>query len=199
MTDRSLEIFKMRKRPLSLLLATALAGLITMLVVGCNRPAEPTAVAAAPAAAAVDDKILAGIVKSALRADPALNHFDLDAESRLGQVRLVGTVDDAAQAEHAVTVARGVNGVHGVVDQLSLKGATAVAGNIDDLTVTTRVKTALLGDARIKSFAIAVTTTKGDVKLSGVVDNQGQIDQAMKVTRAIEGVHSIHDELTIKL
>jgi osmotically-inducible protein OsmY len=64
--------------------------------------------------------------------------------------------------------------------------------------VTTKVKTALHSDELVKSFDIAVVTLKGDVRLTGAVDNQVQLDHIDKLVRSIEGVHSIHDELTIK-
>jgi hyperosmotically inducible protein len=69
---------------------------------------------------------------------------------------------------------------------------------VSDSDLTTQVKTALIRDETLKVFDIAVVTTKGDVRLTGVVDNQSQIDQADKLARSIDGVHAIHDELTIK-
>lgn len=69
---------------------------------------------------------------------------------------------------------------------------------VSDMDVTTRVKTALLSDEATKSFEVVVLTTKGDVRLSGVMDTQAQKDQALAVARAIEGVHTVHDEITVK-
>lgn len=76
--------------------------------------------------------------------------------------------------------------------------STKLGAEISDSEVNTRVKTALLHDANLKSFNIAVATLKGDVRLTGLVDNQSQIDQAIKLVRSIPGVHTIHDELGIK-
>ena len=78
------------------------------------------------------------------------------------------------------------------------KLSTAVNTAISDSDVTTKVKTALQSDEMAKSFDIAVVTTKGDVRLTGVVDNQAQLDHIDKLVRSVEGVHSMHDELTIK-
>jgi hyperosmotically inducible protein len=76
--------------------------------------------------------------------------------------------------------------------------STKVVAEISDSEVSTRVKAALLQDANLKSFDIAVATLKGDVRLTGMVNNQSQIDQAIKLVRSIPGVHTIHDELGIK-
>jgi osmotically-inducible protein OsmY len=76
--------------------------------------------------------------------------------------------------------------------------AAAASGNVADVDVTENVKTALLRNAALTGFDIRVVTLKGDVRLIGVLDKQEQIDEAIKVARAADGVHSIHDELTLK-
>ncbi len=68
----------------------------------------------------------------------------------------------------------------------------------DDLAVTTRVKTAFQGDSSLKALDIQVMATKGDVRLSGQVDKPEQKDRAVELARSLEGVHSIHDEVTVK-
>lgn len=70
--------------------------------------------------------------------------------------------------------------------------------NVTDVDVTTNVKTARLQDVALKGADINVVTLKGDVRLIGVLDNQSQVDSALKIARAAEGVHSIHDELTVR-
>ncbi|MDD2934113.1 MAG: BON domain-containing protein [Methylotenera sp.] len=75
--------------------------------------------------------------------------------------------------------------------------ASMINAEVSDNQVTTNVKTALLLDEKIKDFDIAVVALKGDVRLSGVVDSQDQIDYVTKLVRNVAGVHSIHDELQI--
>lgn len=76
--------------------------------------------------------------------------------------------------------------------------STTMGTKIDDSVVTTRVKSALLSDASIKSFDIAVVTRKNEVQLSGFVDNQAQIDRAIEITRGVEGVESVSNKMSIK-
>ena len=70
--------------------------------------------------------------------------------------------------------------------------------NTSDVDVTTNVQTALLRDDQLKGVDITVVTLKGDVRLTGVVDSQAQIDRALVVARTADGMHAIHDELTLK-
>ena len=80
----------------------------------------------------------------------------------------------------------------------TLPAATAAVGNVSDIDVTEHVKTALHQNDSLKGFDISVVTLKGDVRLIGMLDSQAQIDEAVKIARASDGAHSIHDELTIK-
>lgn len=76
--------------------------------------------------------------------------------------------------------------------------STTLGTEIDDSVITTRVKSALLADPAVKSFDLKVETRKGEVQLSGFVDNQTQIDQATAVTSALPGVRSIENKVTLK-
>ena len=75
---------------------------------------------------------------------------------------------------------------------------TTVGTEIDDGAITTKVKSALMADADVKSFDIKVETSKGVVQLSGFVDNQGQIDRAIAVAKGVEGVKSVDNKMNIK-
>lgn len=78
-------------------------------------------------------------------------------------------------------------------------GVTAVpVAEMQDMDVTHKVTSALHFDKDLKNFDIAVVTLKGDVRLTGVVDSQSRIDQVNTLVRGLDGVHSVHGELTIK-
>lgn len=74
---------------------------------------------------------------------------------------------------------------------------TSVGTLLGDKAVASKVRAALLGNAALRDFDIAVSAVNGDVRLSGLVDTQARIDQAIKLARSVDGVHTIHDELRI--
>lgn len=80
----------------------------------------------------------------------------------------------------------------------TLPATSAATGNVSDSDVTNNVRTALLQNESLKGFNISVVTLKGDVRLIGILDSQSQIDEAIKIARAADGAHSIHNELAIK-
>ena len=173
----------------------------TLLITGCNNPSEMagTPPPAITVGTEIDDSVITARVKSALLADAEVKSFDLKVETRKGEVQLSGFVDNQAQIDRAIAVTRGVTGATGVDSKVTLKGPAPTVGNqVDDSVVTTRVKSALLAEENIKSFDIAVVTRKGEVQLSGFVDNQNQVDRAVEVARATEGVRMVANQMSIK-
>jgi hyperosmotically inducible protein len=173
----------------------------SLLAAGCGNREEPAPAAAAKTTVGteIDDTVVTTKVKSALLADADIKSFDLKVETRKGAVQLSGFVENQTQVERAIAATRAVEGVKSVENGITLKSGTATVGNtVDDGIITTKVKSALLADPNIKSFDIAVATRKGEVQLSGFVDNQGQIDLAVALANKIEGVASIANELSIK-
>ncbi|MDO8370517.1 MAG: BON domain-containing protein [Polaromonas sp.] len=80
----------------------------------------------------------------------------------------------------------------------TLTPAASAAANVSDADVTIHVKSALDKEPGLAGLDITVVTTKGDVRLTGVVSSQAQIDTAISAARAAQGAHTIHDELTVK-
>ena len=76
--------------------------------------------------------------------------------------------------------------------------ASTAAANVSDIDVTEHVMTALRQTDSLKGVDITVVTMKGDVRLTGTVDSQTQIDDALRIARAADGAHAIHDELTLR-
>lgn len=76
--------------------------------------------------------------------------------------------------------------------------STTVGTVIDDTVVTTSVKSALVADTDVKGFDIKVETRKGEVLLSGFVDNQAQIDRAVAVTQGLAGVKAVQNKIALK-
>ncbi|MDD5028342.1 MAG: BON domain-containing protein [Rhodoferax sp.] len=190
------------KNPLGLrILTSTVAGVMTISMVACGQTNEP---ASAPAATTtvgtdVDDTLLTTHVKTALADNIDIKSFDIKVETRKGEVMLSGFVDNQTQIDRAIAVAQAIPGVKSVDNRVSIKaGTTTIGTKIDDSIITAKVKAALMADETVKSADIAAVTRDGRVQLSGFVNNQKQIDNALQVARGIEGVSSVGNELSIK-
>jgi osmotically-inducible protein OsmY len=72
-----------------------------------------------------------------------------------------------------------------------------VSEALDDTTITTRVKTAMLNDPSVGGLRIDVDTFKSVVTLSGRVKSQGEHDQAIALARRVNGVSEVKDSLQV--
>lgn len=73
----------------------------------------------------------------------------------------------------------------------------SVGETIDDATITTRVKTALLNDPVAPGTTIDVDTFKGVVTLSGRVKSAEEERKAIEVARGIDGVRDVKSTLQV--
>lgn len=73
-----------------------------------------------------------------------------------------------------------------------------VGDTIDDATITTRVKTALLNDPDVGGLRIDVDTFKGVVTLSGAVKTAAERDKAIGIAKRIGGVTDVKSTLQIQ-
>ncbi len=191
----------MKARLESMVLYTLLAGAAPLFISACNKPQDVVSVPSPSTSVGteIDDSVITAQVKSALIGDADIKSFDFKVETRKGEVQLSGFVDNQMQVDKAIAVARAVSGVKTIDNKMRMKGAPTTIGNkVDDGVITASVKTALLADASVKSFDIAVVTRKGEVQLSGFVDNQGQIDRAVEIARNVSGVSMVGNEMSIK-
>ena len=84
-----------------------------------------------------------------------------------------------------------------LIAPLTVACGKTVGETIDDTTITTRVKTAMLNDPAVGGLRIDVDTFKGVVTLSGRVKSQAERDQAIGLARTISGVVEVKDALQV--
>jgi len=69
---------------------------------------------------------------------------------------------------------------------------------VDDTVITSGVRSALMSDDLVKSMDLQVEMCRGVVQLSGFVDEQRQIDQAVLIARGVDGVTDVVNGVTLK-
>jgi hyperosmotically inducible protein len=73
----------------------------------------------------------------------------------------------------------------------------SVGQTIDDVTITAKVKNALVGDDLVKARNINVDTRRGVVSLNGVVASDAEKDRAASLARQVNGVREVENHLTL--
>jgi len=69
---------------------------------------------------------------------------------------------------------------------------------LSDTWITTKVKAALVENPRVKATEVNVETFKGTVQLSGFVGSSAALYEAIRITRGIEGVKSVKNDMRVK-
>ncbi|EHG7612191.1 TPA: molecular chaperone OsmY [Citrobacter sedlakii] len=145
----------------------------------------------------MDDSAITAKVKAALVDHENIKSTDISVKTDQKVVTLSGFVESQAQAEEAVKVAKGVEGVTSVSDKLHVRDGkeSSVKGYAGDTATTSEIKAKLLADDIVPSRKVKVETTDGVVQLSGTVESQAQIDRAESIAKAVDGVKSVKNDL----
>jgi osmotically-inducible protein OsmY len=69
---------------------------------------------------------------------------------------------------------------------------------LDDSAITTKVKTSILANSKLKTLQISVETFKGVVQLSGFVDSSEASTKAANIARTVKGVKMVNNSLIVK-
>lgn len=148
----------------------------------------------------MDDSAITAKVKAALVDHDNIKSTDISVKTDKNVVTLSGFVESQAQAEEAVKVAKGVEGVTSVSDKLHVRDGkeSSVKGYAGDTATTSEIKAKLLADDIVPSRKIKVETTDGVVQLSGTVDSKAQSDRAESIAKAVDGVKSVKNDLKTK-
>lgn len=148
----------------------------------------------------MDDSSITAKVKAALVDADDIKSTDISVETEKNVVTLSGFVESQAQAEKAVSVAKGIEGVKSVSDKLHVRDGKeqSAKGYAGDTATTSEIKAKLLADDIVPSRKVKVETTDGVVQLSGTVDSKAQSDRAESIAKAIDGVKSVKNDLKVK-
>ena len=97
-----------------------------------------------------------------------------------------------------VMMAAAVLAIGSMVTACNPTRVTKSAGEqIDDSTVTAKVKTALARDPSTSAFNIDVETFRGEVQLNGFVDTADMKSSATRVAKSVGGVKSVSNNLQV--
>lgn len=170
-----------------------LAALVVPAVAACST--------SQPVTQGIDDSGTTSRVKAQLAADPNVRMFKIDPDTVDGVVYLHGEVPDEKMKKEAEEIASNTRGVRRVVNQLQVKkeGETRDVGGPDwDSWITAKVKSRLSVDPEVRAMNIDVDTQDGVVYLTGVVAEEIDRDEAVKLAREVDGVDKVVNNLKLE-
>ena len=135
----------------------------------------------------------------ALFANARIKGREINVETSQGSVLIRGKVDSDAAKRAAEEIAKGIEGVKSVKNDLQVI-APSKREAIDDKdeAITTRVNAQIEMDSHLKKAGIAVQTFAGVVSLSGEVPDFMTSAQASWTAWRVPGVKLVKNDLTVK-
>ena len=122
-----------------------------------------------------------------------------------GNATLTGTADTLAQKELTEAYAKDIVGVKTVKNDIMVneKAGTAVAPltvgeKIDDASITSQVKFALLSHKSTSALKTKVTTTDGVVRVTGDAGSDAEKALVTKLAAGVRGTKSVTNDMTLK-
>jgi len=132
--------------------------------------------------------------------------IELKASSRIGQklkegvhlnafsfnrmLLLTGEVPDAAAREEAERIARGIENVRGVYNELVVSGVSSFTVRSNDSLITSKVKTRFLDSRKFNGIHVKVVTENSVVYLMGLVKRE-EANDATEIARTTSGVQKV--------
>lgn len=178
------------KFPLMAILVLALAGCVTVLDATTDEPIRRDP-GKRTFGTYIDDKQLKTIISVNLKkADPYLEQANVNVTIYNGLVLLTGQVPTKSLREKAGEVARDVNKVRQVYNELQVLPNTSFLSRTNDSWLATKVNTKLMAHKDIDSSRVIVVVENGTVFLMGLL-SRVQAEKITEVARSTRGVAKV--------
>jgi hyperosmotically inducible periplasmic protein len=119
-------------------------------------------------------------------------------EVKEGNVTLSGTADNIAQKELTGLYAHEIDGVKTVQNDIVVTDKLTMGEKIDDASITTQVKFALLAHKSTSALNTKVVTSDGVVLVTGEADSDAEVSLVTKLASDVRGVTSVTNKMIVK-
>ena len=144
----------------------------------------------------IGDSVILTTVKSKMISDEFVKSRYIDVDVSNGVVYLIGVVESSSQKRMAADIARSVDGVRRVENQLVV-GKTTSGQVLDDTLLTSKIRAELLKTPDIRSTNIDVDTNNNIVTLTGVVRTQNEKMKILQVVQDVTGSSRIINNIKV--
>jgi len=117
-----------------------------------------------------------------------------------GNVVLSGTADNIAQKDLTAVYAKDIDGVKSVQNEIVVKDSSpsTIGEKIDDASITSQVKYALLSHRATSAVKTKVTTNEGVITITVEASSAAEKSLVSKLAGDVRGVKSVNNSMTVK-
>lgn len=147
---------------------------------------------------AVDDNEIAFEINRKLLAKDSSLYRGVSTQVRKGRVLLTGTVPKAEDRVAVTRIVWSIGGVKEVINELNVGESGSFAQSMSDTSISTKLRTRLLGDKNVSSINYSIETVRGTVYLMGTALSQAELDRVIAHARDISGVRNVVSYVEVK-
>ena len=151
-----------------------------------------------PAYPEKSDAWMAVKIRSRLLVKGNVSATNTKVEVKDGNVMLTGTADNIAQKELTEIYAKDIDGVKSVKNDLVVTDKPTLGEKIDDASITSQVKYALLTHKATSAVKTKVVTSDGVVLVTGEAASDAEKSLVTKLAKDVRGVNSVTNKMTVK-
>jgi osmotically-inducible protein OsmY len=148
--------------------------------------------------AALDDVRIKGEITAGLAGAKATNFVNVSTTVIEGRVLMTGRVGDQDSRLEATRVAWGVEGVRRVDNEIEITDRAGLINRPRDLFIRTEIAADLLSDAAIKDINYTIDVVNGVVYITGVGQDQTEIDRVIARASRFKGVKRVENFVVLK-
>lgn len=119
-------------------------------------------------------------------------------EVKDGHALLSGTAESLAQKELTGIYAAEIDGVKTVKNDIAVTGKPTLAEKLDDASITSQVKYALLTHKATSALKTKIVTSDGIVLVTGEAASDAEKSLVTKLAQDVLGVNSVSNKMTVK-
>ncbi|ABS65185.1 transport-associated [Parvibaculum lavamentivorans DS-1] len=187
----------MRMAGVALLAAMALSGCVP-LIAGAGGAAAVGASQERGLEQAVDDNQIAFEINRKLLAKDTALYRGVSTQVQKGRVLLTGTVPKPEDRVEVTRIVWSIGGVKEVINELNVGERGGFSQSVSDTSISTKLRTRLLGDKNVSSINYSIETVRGTVYLMGTALNQAELDRVVAHARDISGVRNVVSYVEVK-
>ena len=189
------------KSPIKLVfLSTALlsSGCIAPLIIGGGAAAGMVATSEKGIGGTVSDSNIRAKVKMNLYNFNADLHAKVSVTVQNQEVYLTGVVSNPQWPADAERLAKNVEGVKNVVNDIETEGEESLGSITNDGWITTRIRSSMLFEKDIYSLNYTIDTVNGVVYVTGIGQSEEEINRITEIARNVGGVKKVVNHVKVK-
>ena len=175
------------------LLSGCVAAAATGIFVGVSAARQERTVGAA-----IDDVRIKTAVTSGLAGAAISNFVNVSTTVVEGRVLMTGRVDEPEERLQATRIAWGVEGVRRVDNEIEITDSAGWFDRPRDIFIRTEIAVDLLTDGAIKDVNYTIDVVNGVVYITGVGQDQAEIDRVIARASRFKGVKRVENFVVLK-